>query len=774
MKKQSNILNNQNGAGKKVIHTPRVVVKFQDTVQLSYEDGIEKQLEEWELSEWYKLNEKYPNITFKRLFDELEPARILELVARATELDHTYKPPNFLTYFVIDCKRGIFPDEVVKLLSEWQIVETVYLQSPLLRPAMPDDDPRFAMQGYLRGAPQGIDAVYAWGSREGDRVQFIDIEGGWQLNHEDLPTAPPIGLLSGLNIEHPYHGTSVLGEIASVDNALGCIGVAPRVTANVISDHRSTGDSHAAAILDALTHLSFGDVLLSEIHVSVGGRSGLPVEVLQAEFDAIRLATALGIVCIEPAGNGANDLDAYSHPTRGVFLNRGLATFRDSGAIMVGSSRSAFPHSRFPTSSFGTRIDCYAWGENITTLTADGGAARNLYTNSFGMTSGASPIVAGAAILVQSIAQSRFGHRLSPAQLRRILSDRDPAINTPSAAPAVDRIGVMPNLGAIIGRMMHVAPDFYVRDYAGDTGDAHTFGSISTSPDIIVRNAEVTNPQRTYGTGSGTEDRNDLSVDPIHTGTDHFIYVRISNRGGEDGINVRATVYWAEPATLVTPGSWREIGSTNTPSVRRGERLIVSPAIPWNRRDIPPTGHYCFVCLIGNDRDPAPERVDLVNWDNYERFIRNNNNVAWRNFNTQTRPARPNQDGFAYFDLSFLLTGAEDRQAVFDVEILPMLPQGAEVLFRAPDYIIDVLTLGTPYKKVDPNDQTATLPIAPFGKHRFSDVLLPAQLRAKCALEVRIPEELLKQNDYSIAIRQLYKDLRVGGITWHLTIKDPE
>jgi len=708
MEKLSKILNNQDGAGKKLAHIPRVVVKFQDTVQLSYEDGIEKQLEEWELSEWYKLKENYPNIKFKRLFDELEPAKILELVARATELDHTYKPPNFLTYFVIDCKAGIFPDGVVKLLSEWPIVETVYLQSPPLRPAMPDDDPRFAMQGYLREASGGIDAVFAWPSGEGDPVQFIDIEGGWQLDHEDLPTAPPIRLLSGLNSESPAHGTSVLGQVASVDNTRGCIGVAPHVTANVIGDNRVSGFSHAAAILDAVTRLSFGDVLLSEIQVTVSGAFGLPVEVHQAEFDAIRLATALGIVCIEPAGNGANDLDTYSHPTRGVFLNRGLATFRDSGAIMVGSSSSAVPHRRFPTSSFGTRIDCYAWGENITTLNADGGAARNLYTNSFGMTSGASPIIAGAAVLLQSISQNQFRFRLSPAQLRRILSNSDPAINTLSAAPAADRIGVMPNLAAIIRSMMNVAPDFYVRDFAGDTGDRHPFGSFSSSPDIIVLNAEERDPQGTYGSRSGTEDRNDLSVDPINTDTDHFIYVRVSNRGGEDGLNVRATVYWSDSATIPTPSTWREIGSTTIETVNQGDRLKVSLAIPWNRRDIPPTGHYCFICLIGNDRDPAPERVDFVNWDNYERFVRNNNNVAWRNFNTQTRPARPNQDGFAYFDLSFLLTGAEDRQAVFDVEILPMLPQGAEVLFRAPDYIIDVLTLGTPYKKVDPNDQTAT------------------------------------------------------------------
>lgn len=77
-------------------------------------------------------------------------------------------------------------------------------------------------------------------------------------------------------------------------------------------------------------------------------------------------------------------------------------------------------------------------------------------------------------------------------------------------------------------------------------------------------------------------------------------------------------------------------------------------------------------------------------------------------------------------------------------------------------------------QKVNPNDQTATLPIAPFGKYCFSDVLLPAQLRAKCALEVRVPEKWLEQNDYSIAIRQLHKNLRVGGITWRLTLRDAE
>jgi hypothetical protein len=57
------------------------------------------------------------------------------------------------------------------------------------------------------------------------------------------------------------------------------------------------------------------------------------------------------------------------------------------------------------------------------------------------------PIVTGAAILLQSWARGR-GHPYVPHDLRARLSD--PALNIASANPPVDRIGVMPNLKAII------------------------------------------------------------------------------------------------------------------------------------------------------------------------------------------------------------------------------------------------------------------------------------------------------------------------------------
>jgi hypothetical protein len=57
------------------------------------------------------------------------------------------------------------------------------------------------------------------------------------------------------------------------------------------------------------------------------------------------------------------------------------------------------------------------------------------------MTSSASAIIAGAAIVVQSIVAASGKRRLSPAQMRDILSNN---------GTASDRIGVMPDLKKII------------------------------------------------------------------------------------------------------------------------------------------------------------------------------------------------------------------------------------------------------------------------------------------------------------------------------------
>jgi len=281
------------------------------------------------------------------------------------------------------------------------------------------DDPRSSNQGYLDAAPHGIDARWAWGTTDGFGVGFVDLERGWTLNHEDLSGAA-ISLISGLNADYHGHGTAVLGEVAGVDNALGGVGIAPRASARVVSQWRSASNYNTAeAIASAVAAMHAGDVLLIEAQTPHPNASGfVPVEVEDAVFDAIRAAVDDGIVVVEAGANGAVDLDAFTDSAGRRIFDRSSPDFRDSGAILVGAASSTAPHTRLSFSNFGSRVDCHAWGQGIDTC-GDGwmGTSTTAYTTGFGGTSGASPIVTGAALLLQSFGRAR-GTPYSPATIR--------------------------------------------------------------------------------------------------------------------------------------------------------------------------------------------------------------------------------------------------------------------------------------------------------------------------------------------------------------------
>ena len=96
------------------------------------------------------------------------------------------------------------------------------------------------------------------------------------------------------------------------------------------------------------------------------------------------------------------------------------------------------------------------------------------------------------------------------------------------------------------------------------------------------------------------------------SGQNNYIYVRMRNRGGSNASNVTATIYWAPVATLITPDLWSLVGTVTLPNVPTGDILTVSPSITWMESDIPATGHYCLVGIIGNSVDPAPNRAHLL------------------------------------------------------------------------------------------------------------------------------------------------------------------
>lgn len=188
-----------------------------------------------------------------------------------------------------------------------------------------------------------------------------------------------------------------------------------------------------------------------------------PVEADPVIADAIRLCIGRNITVIIPAGNGGRDLDTYVDGMGRRVFNPTSPDYVNTGAIVVGAATSTVPHRRvtspdYRASNYGSRVDCYAWGENITTCAGSPDDPVGSYTTNFGGTSGAAAIVAGAAASLLGMAHER-GIVLSPAEICDILRDQN--INTPSADPATDRIGVIPNLRRMFNeRLLNHDPSF--------------------------------------------------------------------------------------------------------------------------------------------------------------------------------------------------------------------------------------------------------------------------------------------------------------------------
>ena len=388
------------------------------------------------------------------------------------------------------------------------------------------------------------------------------------------------------------------------------------------------------------------------------------------------------------------------------------------------------------------------------------------YNPSFNGTSGASAIVAGAALAVQGLLElePNLGFRYGPFQMRDLLSE--PTLGTPSADPPEDRIGVMPNLRAIIdGGHVNLAPDVYLRDFVGDDGDPHD-GPIASSPDVILRPLPVADPVASFGEGSGTENDATLGseADPAQ---DNAIYVRLRNRGATDANEVEVRVFWSPVATLVTPDLWTLIGTATVPTVPSGDTLVVSDAITWAQADIPAPGHYCFVALAGTAGDPAPEPTDFLDWANYRSFIRNNNNVTWRNFNVVDSAPAPGGDPEGFVALPFLMPGAPDRARRMTLEIACRLPAGARAALEMPRSWRTRLRLDRRCGGDALGGDPVRLPVTPHGRERFGPLELPAKSRTQMRLLVQIPMAL-REKPYQVHARQLFEGEEVGRVTWRL------
>ena len=306
-------------------------------------------------------------------------------------------------------------------------------------------------QGYVDAPPDGVDARYAWSNGfNGAGVRICDVEYAWNLNHADLPGATH--LVANLT-ETEYgddHGTAVLGEMGGRNNGTGVRGIADGASFFLAGAYANKEYNVGNAILAAANVFGTGDVILLEQQLMGPTSEYVPVEWYKPFYDAIVTAVGQGMVVVEAAGNGGQNLDDAVYSTG----NGGHHPFllqNDSGALLVGAGAPASypnPRSRLGFSNYGKTLDVQGWGMSVLTTgygdlySAEG--SNRLFTASFSGTSSASPIVAGAAAVIQQVYRARYGKAAPPALVRQLLR----STGTPQSGE--DLIGPLPNLRAAI------------------------------------------------------------------------------------------------------------------------------------------------------------------------------------------------------------------------------------------------------------------------------------------------------------------------------------
>ena len=377
--------------------------------------------------------------------------------------------------------------DLPRLLAELNAlaeVDTAYL-APVPAPPpggrAPAATPDFtSRQGYLGPAPDGIDARFARTQPGGDGagIKLVDLEYSWLLSHEDLQ-------LQGVSLGgacEPFcaddHGTAVLGMLVGRSNGFGVTGGVPAAAVQVISpvETGTLGYNLPAAVAAAGAGLGPGDVLLIE-QQGVGPHGGtrfVPVEWDPAVFDAIRLVTQTGVIVIEAAGNGAENLDDAD------FQGRFDRSRFDSDAIIVGAGTQG--HARSSTTNYGSRVDLQGMGCCVSTTgygdLFDGGTRGTRYTAVFAGTSSASAMVASAAVAVQGFRKSSRGTVLAPDELVALLR----ATGTAQTGGTSQPVGPMPDLRAALIQLGAVPRQSTLTVATAGTGG----GTVTSTPAAIT------------------------------------------------------------------------------------------------------------------------------------------------------------------------------------------------------------------------------------------------------------------------------------------------
>ncbi len=421
-------------------HIPNMVMlKFKDGIRVAY-DGKQFNLSEKSLPSadlrrgMAKLNDAAKRDASRQIESLLfgfGDIKIIPLVTKPqTEHDaelarlDNYSPvplADMSTYFTVVLPEKLGREATMSAINALNANDAVELAAPISIPSVPSlpaknapreqslvfsSTPDFSyLPTYLQpveyfpnGTPsnyRGIGATYAWNfaGGKGEGTKFIDVEFDWNLNHEDLkPTGVAnSGILGqtggapGVGRGYRYHGTGVVGTLIGQHNGFGVKGIIPAAQWGYTSVYQG----YPSMLVNTLTYgilsgLSRGDAILMELSLSPAQNVFWPVESDSVVYNAIQVASANGLIVIEPAGNGAQNID-------------GVIPGQTSGAIMIGARNQTNAQPSYFT-NFGSRVDLFGQGENVvtTSVSRTPGNFGNVYCSVNGVSTlpGANPFSA--------------------------------------------------------------------------------------------------------------------------------------------------------------------------------------------------------------------------------------------------------------------------------------------------------------------------------------------------------------------------------------------
>lgn len=341
-------------------------------------------------------------------------------------------------------------------LEKLDIVE--YCSLMPLRPIAPPGDiapatPNYeANQTYLDANP-GVNMRYAWGlGLAGGGIRIRDVEYGFNKNHEELVDrnafiAPGMAISTSATPSYTEHGTSVFGIMYADKGTYGVSGMAYDAAEMVLfPEWQQTGYNRLNAVTQAIASSVAGDVIVYEMQAYGQSSNYVPAEFDNPIWDLTKAASDAGIVIVEAAANGNQNLDSAYYAS---YMGRG-----NSGAIMVGGGTNTLAHNRISYSNYGSRVDVQGWATNVRAcgtgdLVMIGGDFNQGYTN-FSGTSAATPIVASCVVVLQSYYYSLTGLYMTGPQMRQLLQQT----GIPQGTGVAGNIGPLPNMQAAISRII--------------------------------------------------------------------------------------------------------------------------------------------------------------------------------------------------------------------------------------------------------------------------------------------------------------------------------